>query len=78
MFINISQVHIIIINTCILNTYIMVLGMAPVPVPVYDNNPLSLPVPVSVPVSIHVPVHVLVAFHVSGLVATPLFPRFIF
>ena len=32
MFINISQVHIIIINTCILNTYIMVLGMAPVPV----------------------------------------------
>ena len=32
MFINISPVHIIIINTCILNTYIMVLGMAPVPV----------------------------------------------
>ena len=30
MFINISQVHIIIINTCILNTYFMVLVMAPV------------------------------------------------
>ena len=29
MFINISKIHIIIINTCILNTYIMVLGMAP-------------------------------------------------
>ena len=38
MFINISQVHIIIINTCILNTYIMVLGMAPVPVPVYPSD----------------------------------------
>ena len=39
MFINISQVHIIIINSCILNTYIMVLGMAPVPVygPVYGS-----------------------------------------